>query len=68
MIGLLADGGYGPFGLLEVSGGGIGLTGPVGLSYDLGGDSVGLTGGVGLAYDPGSGYSPGLNGGLGLFA
>ena len=66
MIGLLADVGSGYFSSLF--GGGIGLSGPVGLGNTGGGDGVGLSGGVGLSYDSGSGYSVGLNGGVGLFA
>jgi hypothetical protein len=65
MIGLLDYGGVGFFSDVY-SGGGIGLSGPVGLSD--GGDSVGLSGGVGLSYDAGYGYSVGLNIGVGLFA
>ena len=66
MIGLLADVGSGYFSDLSV--GGVGLSGPIGLSDGDGGDGVGLSGGLGLSYDAGSGYPVGLDGGLGLFA
>jgi hypothetical protein len=66
MIGLLADssGFFSDF----FGGGGIGLSGPVGLSGGYGGDSIGLSGGVGLSFDASAGLSVGLDGGIGLFA
>jgi hypothetical protein len=66
MISLLADVGSGYF--FDLSGGSIGLSGPIGLGDAGGGDGVGLSGGVGLSYDAGSEDSIGLNGGVGLFA
>ena len=66
MVGLMADFAYGYFSDV-FGGGGVGLSGPVGLS-DGGGDYVGLSGGVGLGYDAGGENSVGLNYGVGLFA
>jgi len=70
MIGLLADIGNVHFpDLLSVSGTGIGLTGPVGLSNsNSSGNSVGLSGGVGLEFNAGYGSGVGLQLGIGLFA
>jgi len=70
MIGLLADMGNVHFpDLLSSGSGGIGLSGPIGLSNsNSSGDSVGLSGGVGLQYYAGSGNPVGLSGGIGLFA
>jgi len=67
MIGLLADPGPGYFSDL-FGGGGVGLTGPVGLGNSTGGDTVGFGGGVGLDFSPGSGTTVGLDLGVGLFA
>jgi len=67
MVGLLADVGSGYFSDLY-SAGGVGLSGPVGLSNDNGGNPVGLGGGVGLSDDTGSGDTVGLTGGVGFFA
>ena len=71
MVGLLADLGNVHFPDLlsvNVSGPGVGLSGPVGLGDSGGGGSVGLNGGVGFAFNAGSGEPVGLNGGVGLFA
>jgi len=68
MIGLLANVGSSFSDLMAIGGGGVGLSGPVGLGNDGGGGSAGLSGGVGLSYHAGSENSVGLNGGIGLFA
>lgn len=71
MVGLLADLGNVHFPdllIVNVSGTGVGLSGPVGLGNSGSGSSVGLGGGVGFDFNPGSGEPVGLNGGVGLFA
>ena len=71
MVGLLADLGNVHFPDLlgvNVSGPGVGLSGPIGLSDSGSGSSVGLSGGVGFDFNAGSGEAVGLTGGIGLFA
>ena len=71
MVGLLADLGNVHFPDLlsvNVSGPGVGLSGPVGLGSSNSGDSVALRGGVGFEFNAGSGVAVGLNVGIGLFA
>jgi len=73
MFGILSSSGPVQFpDLLATMNGGVGLSGPVGLSDPAdGGGSIGMSGPLGFGSEDtadGAGYSVGLNLGVGLFA